>query len=78
MKGNVWFKCVGCGEPAAYFGDGLPPHYPPGAVGHSKPNAPGARVSCPLFIASSAFEFRVMNEHAERIENPTTFTPILG
>lgn len=81
---NVWFKCKGCGEPAAYFGDGLPPHYPPGSVGHSKPaglvrasyDAP-SQVTCLLYHQLNAAEFWYVHQDAERLPDPETFEPIL-
>lgn len=82
---NVWFKCKGCGQPAAYFGDGLPPWYPPGSVGHSKPEseirplgtAEPSRVRCALYQQLDANEFWEVHKDAERILNPPTLKPVL-
>lgn len=88
---NVWFKCKGCGQPAAFFGAGLPPWYPPGSVGHSKPvtairhsqgeqmaSEQASRVSCALYRQSSAEEFWALHVDAEPIAPPDGFTPVLA
>lgn len=84
--GNVWFKCKGCGQPASYFGDGLPPWYPRGSVGHSKPvdairptgTLEPSSVQCALYQQTDAAQFWELHRDAERIESPTEFTPVLG
>lgn len=82
---NVWFVCKGCGKPAAYFGAGLAPWYPPGSVGHSKPadairpsgTAERSRVTCTLYHQLGAAEFWELHRDAERIEAPAEFKPVL-
>jgi hypothetical protein len=86
MSENVWFRCKGCAQPASYFGAGLPPWYPPGSVGHSKPmdqlrprgNAEPSRVKCALYQQLSAEAFWDLHREAERIEPPQEFKPVLG
>jgi hypothetical protein len=82
---NVCFVCKGCGRPAFYFGAGLPPHQPPGAVGHSKPldavrplgNLEPSRVRCALYLQTTAAEFWDLHRDAKRLEYPSELTPVL-
>ncbi len=85
MNENIWFRCKGCGQPAAFFGRGLPPWYPAGSVGHSKPpdqiryrgNAEASRVKCAIYQRLSAEAFWELHHDAERIESPLDFRPVL-
>lgn len=81
---NICFRCKGCGKPAFYFGAGLPPYYPPGSVGHSKPvsdirprgEAERSRVKCTLYLQSSAENYWALHRDAERLEMPA-MSPVL-
>lgn len=82
---NVWFRCKGCGQPAMYFGAGLPPYYPPGSIGHSKPagtarvdTSQPSRVACALYHQCSAEEFWDLHQDAERLEPPTDLRAFTG
>jgi hypothetical protein len=78
---TVWFLCKGCGKPAAYFPDGLPPYYAPGAVGHSKApqlvrerGAP-SQVQCALYQQLSVEAYWEHHRDAERLPPPDTTEP---
>lgn len=68
-----WVKCLGCGQPAGLFPDGLPEHdLPPGTVMHSKPDrlagVPNS-VPCELYQSSSAEAFMLLHAAEPEIEN---------
>lgn len=68
-----WFKCKGCGQPIGFFPEGLPPHLPPGTVGHSKPiNKIGIpnSVPCELYNRLNAKELADLHIDAEPLEPP--------
>jgi hypothetical protein len=81
---GVWKRCKGCGQPIVFFPVGFAPHYPPGAVGHSKPAdalcSPGgpSRVTCELYHRLSCAELVELHADAETIEPPERFDPVLG
>lgn len=83
-KGSVWFRCKGCGKPAAYFPHGMPPHYAPGSVAHSKPpelvRAPGepSQVTCSVYQQLSPSEYWELHRDAPRLDPPDHLTERKG
>jgi hypothetical protein len=75
---NVWHKCRGCGGFLGLLGDGLPPHYPPGAVAHSKPREDiNVRpVQCPLWHQMTAEQLTRLHESDPPIEGPSSMRPV--
>jgi hypothetical protein len=55
-----WFKCKGCGNPAAVFSEGVPGKLPAGAVCHSKP-------VCGLYRMLDARSYARVHHDAERV-----------
>ena len=78
---GYWFKCKGCGQPVGIFPDGLPPHIPPGAVGHSKPVALVGKpnsTGCALYNRLNPQEYAFLHAGEPEIEPPNSFKPVLG
>ena len=74
---TIWFKCIGCGNPAVYFKEDLM-YNPKGSVGHTRSNSNNLNNSlkCKLYLESTAEEFWKLNQNSERIDPPTGFKPI--
>lgn len=68
---GFWFNCKGCGQPAVYFPGGVPPHLPPGAVGHSRPAE-----ACAFYQSASPAEFWLVHMSQPRLEAPPAFEPM--
>lgn len=78
---GIWKKCRGCGKPIAFYPDGMPPHIPPGGVGHSKPIGLAGRkgtVPCELYRRSSPEQLTALHLDDPEIEAPTSMKPVLG
>lgn len=82
---GVWKRCKGCGQPIVFFPEGYAPHFPPGAVGHSKPEnavrtsaSQPSRVTCWLYQTRTCAELEALHADAELLEPPTSFEQVLG
>lgn len=77
---GYWFKCKGCGKPIGFFPDGLPPWYPPGSVGHSKPahlvGQPGT-VPCDLYNRLDGQQLADLHAGCPEIEPPSEMKVVL-